>query len=250
MKPVSPALRSSIRVRISWVLATTACLLLLPGCQALVPASWRIPSGHHPAPVSARSTLDADDLFGYTRHVLALGHDELTQEIATRNERAASGRSALDRAKLAIALTLPNQGQRDTTRALLAISEVPRDDPSLDPQAITVINYVEALLAWQARQEESLQALLQPERAPAAPSTSTASNAPAPPPELANLQALAQKLRADQKRNEAQIDALTTRLRDEKSRADTLQQKLDALGNLEKSLAERKSAAPRPDAPR
>lgn len=224
-------------------LAQRAALLLLvvlalQGCKTLVPASWRIPPGKAAAPVTARSTLDADDLFAYTRHVLALGHDDLNQEIATRNERVVSGRLALDRAKLAVALALPNQGQRDTTRALLAMSEVPREDAALDPQALTVINYVETLLAWQARQEESLQALLQPER-PAAKDTAPPPN---PPAELANLQALAQKLRSDQKRNEALIDSLNSKLRDEKGRADALQQKLDALGNLEKSLAERKSA--------
>ena len=60
----------------------------------------------------------------------------------------------------------------------------------------------------------------------------------------ATLTSLAQRLRADLKRNEAQVDTLTQRLREEKARADGLQQKLDALLNLEKSLADRKAARP------
>jgi hypothetical protein len=213
-------------------------VLLLSGCQAMVPNSWRIPPKHPPARVVTRSTLDAADLFAYTQRLLALGRDELTQEVSARRDRASTTHSALDRAKLAVALTLPSQGQRDTTRALLAISDVPRDDPSLDASNLALINYIEALLAWQARQEEALQALLQPERTPA----STAAAAASPPPEVASLQALAQKLRSDQKRSDGQIESLTARLRDERARADGLQQKLDALGNLEKSLAERKPA--------
>lgn len=230
------------------LVAVASIALLLPGCHTLLPSNWRIPPGKPAAPVTAHSTLDADDLFSYTRHILALNHDELTQEVGARTERANSSHSAIDKAKLALVLTLPNQGQRDTTRALLAVSEVPRDDPSLDPQAVAVVNYVQALLAWQARQEEVMQALLQPDKPEKPAAAANAGNSPNAPAELAGMQALAQRLRADQKRNEAQIESLTKSLREEKTRADTLQQKLDALGNLEKSLAERKAAVPvRPD---
>jgi hypothetical protein len=223
-----------------------ALALLLGACQALVPQSWKIPAGQAPAPVSLRSTLDAADLFAYTQRLLMMNRDELLQEISQRRERAQSTHLDLDRAKLAIALTLPTQGQRDTTRALLALAEVPRNDPTIDRQAATLMNYVETLLAWQGRQEEALQAVLQPDHA-----TGTATPPPAPsaPQEVANLQALAQKLRAEQRRNESQIETLSTRLREEKARGDALQQKIDALGNLEKSLAERKPPV-RTDPPR
>jgi len=232
---LAPVMRTSLLV---------LAVLFTSACQNMVPASWKIPATQHPAPISTRSTLDAADLFSYTKRILALGREELNEEITTRRERATTTRSALDRAKLAVALTLPNQGQRDTTKALLAITDVPRDDPSLDPQAMVVISYVEALLAWQARQEEALQALLQEEHVP----PPTVVPTPSPSPELASLQALAQNLRADQKRNESQIDALSGKLREEKARADSLQQKLDALSNLEKSLADRKPG--RTDTPR
>lgn len=213
-------------------------LIGLAGCQALVPASWKRPAGETPAPVSARSTLDADDLFAYTQHMLMLNHDDLLQEINQRRDRAQQQHLALDKAKLAIALTLPYQGQRDTTKALLAISEVPREDSALGPHANVLVAYTEALLAYQARQEEMLQAVLQPDKTPAPVPVGGNTT---PPAEVANLQALAQRLRTDQKRNESQIEALNTRLREEKARADGLQQKIDALGNLEKSLAERKA---------
>ena len=180
-----------------------------------------------------RSTLDADDAFTYVQHLMHLTREELNQEILLRRAAVQAEHKPLDRAKLALALTLPNQNQRDTTKALLAITDTPRDSAQVGLQASIMLTYVEALLAWQARQEDTLQGLLQTER-------------PAPPPvvsvDTASLQGLAQRLRNDLKRNENQVEALTARLREEKQRADSLQQKIDALNNLEKSLAERKAS--------
>ena len=220
--------------------AVLTSTLLISGC-ALTP--W-IPHPAAPArPLTLQGRLDADDLPSYMHDILPLSHEALAAEQSTRRERANLARGALERAKLAVALTLPIQGQRDTTRALLAITDVPRDDPALDAKSLGIINYIQTLLAWQAHQEEVLQSLLQPEHV-AGPAV--APPPPGPPPEVASLQALAQRLRADQKKNEQQIDALTARLRDEKARADALQLKLDALGNLEKSLVEWKAARPDP----
>ena len=123
----------------------------LGGCQTMVPATWRIPNGVAPAPVQDRSTLDADDAFAYTQHLLALRRDDLTQEIQQRRARVLEQHLPLDRAKLALALALPSQNQRDTLHAMLALTEVPRDNPQIGAPASAMLNYLEVLLAWQAK---------------------------------------------------------------------------------------------------
>ncbi len=232
--PSAPAHEPVCHTTGTW-LPALLCACLLTGCQTMAPEQWRIQKGSAPARVTVRSTLDADDLFAYTQHLLTLSRDSLAEEILLRRAAAQAEHKPLDRAKLALALTMPNQNQRDTTKALVAITDAPRDSAQVGGPASTMLNYVEVLLAWQARQEENLQSVLQSER-------------PANTADPAGLQGLAQRLRNDLHRNEAQVEALTQKLRDEKARADNLQQKLDALTNLEKSLAERKS--PRSDGPR
>lgn len=209
-----------------------AVSLVLAACQSLTPDAWKTPEGSA-APVVDHSSLDSAGLPAYAQALLGLSREALAQETAYRRDRSNETHLPLDRAKLALALTLPNQNQRDTTRALVAITDVPRDGKGLTNADLALIAYVEALLAWQARQEEVLQGVLQDRTPGSSPAGGPADSATA-------LQTLVQKLRAELKRNEAQVDQLDRRARDEKARADSLQQKLDALANLEKSLAERK----------
>lgn len=207
-----------------------ACTPLEPIAQQTAPTS--------PPIIQARNS-DTDLLLARFEATRALSKDEFKAEVASVQRRFAATPTPALRTELALLLSAPHAETRDLPQASKLLEEVMKDKQSsagLQNFASMLFGHVSAT----ARQEENLLSLSQrvkEERRRADQAQGKLES---------STQQLEQKLKDEQKRFEAiiakqeeTIQQLSAKLREEQKRSEDLQQKLDAIMKIEKSLIER-----------
>jgi chromosome segregation ATPase len=229
----------------------TAIVLHLAACTPLEPVAQ--PNTPPPVPIIQARSSDTDLLLARFEVTRTFSKEELKAETASAQRRLATMPTPYARTELALLLSAPHAETRDLPQALKLLQDVIRDAQSSG----ALKNFASALhehLTAAARQEENVSNLSQRVSAERkrADQLQTKQDGAA--------QQFEQKLKDEQKRLEAiinrqeeNIQQLTGRLREEQKRADDLQEKLDAIMKIEKSLIERqqtKEAPPKEAAPK
>ena len=189
-----------------------SCLLLAclaaAACETTAPQSAKSPQPRAAAPSIAslfgRGATTADELVAYLDRIRVLGDSALTAEAARQRALAQRENSDLARVKAALALALSHPAEEGD---ILALVDPVARKAGADADLKAMASFLQALAGDRRRLRESATA------------------------------AGARQLREERRAHEAQkqrADAL-------QERATQLQQKLDALTEIEKSLSDRQS---------
>jgi predicted ribosome quality control (RQC) complex YloA/Tae2 family protein len=214
-------------------------LLHAGACAPLEPAAPQQAPPPRPAPVIQAKNSEAELLAAYFESTRAQSKDEYKNELASAQRRLAATPTPALRTQLALLLSAPHAESREFGQALKLLDEVIKDTQT----SASVKNFaamLQSYVAASARQEENVASLSQRVKE----ERKRADQAQAK--QDGSTQALEQKLKEEQKKSEIalakqedNIQQLSAKLRDEQKRADDLQQKLDAIMKIEKSLIER-----------
>ena len=186
---------------------------------------------------------EADSLVEYYLAMRKVPKERVLKEYTEAHRVVQTAPSPYGRIKLALLLSLPITGVQDTTRALNLLQEVNKDEAPEESGLKNFANLLHSQVYKEARQDENLQRARDDQKR----LESLAAK------QDDAIQALTLKLKDEQKRYDAtqsstqtkqedtsqSVVILTQKLKDEQKRADTLQQKLDALTNIENAIIER-----------
>ncbi len=172
-------------------------------------------------PGMSRPANDLESLLLYFDHIKELPASDLGSERDDARRAFTQNQSDFNRIRLAMVLSLPDTGLKDTPRALDLLDPMVRsEDSSLRGLALLLNAYLQE----RRRLEGSVQSLQQ------------------------NVQGLQQNVRGLQQKIDALKlveKSLSEREQSLQQNVDGLQQKLDALKSLDKSLIERERGAPK-----
>jgi hypothetical protein len=230
-----------MRIGLAWIIVMVLLSACIPAPQrSAVPP--QISEEERPAlrPAAVSETERLLEQFAVIR---ALPREQVAKEYADASRELSQTPTVGNRVKIAWLLGLSGTGFQDLNRSVGLLQEALKDEA---PETVGV-RRLAALLFGQfsrdQRQEEMIQSLNQRLR-----EESKRAETAALKPDDASA-ALAAKLKEDQKRietlqakqeeNTQTINQLTQKLKEEKGRADLLQQKLDALANIEKAIVDR-----------
>lgn len=215
----------------------TAIVMHIAACTPLEPVAQ--PNTPPTVPIIQARNSEMDLLLTRYESTRNLSKDEFKSETASVQRRLTASPTAALRTEVALLLSAPHAETRDYSQALKLLDEVLKDiqaSSSLRNLASTLHGYVAAA----SRQEENMLSLSQrvKDERKRADGVQTKLEG--------STQQYEQKIKDDQKRFEAiaakqedTIQQLNAKLREEQKRSEDLQQKLDAIMKIEKSLIER-----------
>jgi hypothetical protein len=193
------------------------------------------------APPGFKSESDA--LIDYYLAMRKAPKDKVAKESADAGKAAQAAPTAFNRIKLALLLSLPVTGLQDNARALNLLQETIKEEKEEETNLRNLANLLQGQLYKETRHDESMQRAREDQKRL---ESLTAKQDEA-------IQSLTTKVKDEQKRydtlqtsiqtkqedNNQAVVILAQKLKDEQKRADNLQQKLDALTNIEKTIIER-----------
>ena len=186
---------------------------------------------------------EADGLIDYYLAMRKAPKEKIMKEYAEANRVAQASPTSLNRIKLALLLSLPVTGLQDNSRALNLLQDTIKEEKEEESGLRNLANMLQGQLYRESRHDENMQRAREDQKRL---ESLTAKQDEA-------IQTLSTKLKDEQKRydtlqtsiqtkqedsNQA-VAILAQKLKDEQKRADNLQQKLDALTNIEKTIIER-----------
>ena len=192
------------------------CIFVALAVSACTPVNSKTsrPDTVLPRCVAEPMQNDPDRLVRYYDRLLTMKGPELASELVIARESFEKDKSELNRLKLALLLSFPGTGFRDDNAALALLNpfmtDKNREGSTVRPLAIWLHSHLLEL----RRTDETLQ-------------QQTA------------------KLKDDLRRTEESLQQQTTKLREEQRRTEALQQKLDAILDMEMKMLEREQNLPK-----
>jgi hypothetical protein len=200
----------SVNSKGAWLVCTAA---LVAACAPVGSNTTRPETPWYRSVVEPTES-DSDRIISFYDRLLTMERDKLAGELQMVRKSFEKERSDFNRLQLAILLSLPDTSFRDDNAALALlapfVNEAQGDDSKLRPLAL----WLRSELLELRRADEALQ-------------TQTA-------------KAKEEQLRADEA-----LQQQTAKAKDEQRRADTLQQKLEAILDMEMKMMEREQLPPK-----
>ena len=186
--------------------------------------------------VPGRWRSDADLVILFYNRARDLKPEELAKELDSVKQAFETSKSDIDRMRLALLLSMPNAGFRNDAAAIEVLHPLvqnqQRESANLQPLAVWLysglvrpaeVKRIEGQLLQVTEQLNEVQ-----RRA-----------------EVLSLQ-YAEKLKEEQRRSEERFQKQAVKLHDEQLRSEALQQKLDAILEMEKSMIQREQTQQKP----
>ncbi len=208
------------------VYCLVVCIIwLMSGCALLT---------KHVDRDDAQDTLQVVEILRYFQSVQQLSAQELHRQYVIQNDRYALQQNEKNRIMLALLLTIPQTKFHDTSRAVEILSASPASRPHDDKSLQKLSSLLVHLLAAQKDQEahytaarKQLQSVIEEKNEKERRYQQTSQR----------LSAMLSKI----KRQETLNDQLGQELGKERARVETLQQKIEQLKLIEKSITDRKN---------
>lgn len=192
---------------------------------------------------SAGIKSESDALIDYYLTMRKAPKDKALKEYADVSKTTQAAPTSFNRIKLALLLSLPVTGLQDNPRALNLLQETIKEEKEEDNSLRNLANLLQGQLYKETRHDENMQRAREDQKRL---ESLTAKQDEA-------IQSLTTKLKDEQKRYDTlqssiqtkqedsnqTVSILAQKLKDEQKRADNLQQKLDALTNIERTIIER-----------
>ncbi len=186
---------------------------------------------------------ESDVLIDYYLTMRKAPRDKAMKEYADVSKIAQAAPTSFNRIKQALLLSLPVTGLQDNPRALNLLQETIKEEKEEDNNLRNLANLLQGQLYKETRHDENMQRAREDQKRL---ETLTTKQDEA-------IQSLTTKLKDEQKRYDTLQSSIQTKqedsnqtvailaqkLKDEQKRADNLQQKLDALTNIERTIIER-----------
>ncbi len=186
--------------------------------------------------VPGRWRSDADLVVLFYNRVQNLKPEELAKELDSVKQAFETGKSDIDRMRLALLLSMPNAGFRNDAAAIEVLHPLVQnqrpENTNLRPLAVWLHSGLVRLTEAKRIEGQLLQATEQ-------------LNEVQRRAEVLSLQ-YAEKLKEEQRRSEERLQKQAVRLHDEQMRSEALQQKLDAILEMEKNMIQREQTQQKP----
>ncbi len=186
--------------------------------------------------VPGRWRSDADLVVLFYNRAQNLKPEELAKELDSVKQAFETGKSDIDRMRLALLLSMPNAGFRNDAAAIEVLHPLVQnqrpENTNLRPLAVWLHSGLVRLSELKRIERQLLQATEQV-------------NEVQRRAEVLSLQ-YTEKLKEDQRRSEERLQKQAVRLQDEQLRSEALQQKLDAILEMEKNMIQREQTQQKP----
>ncbi len=186
--------------------------------------------------VPGRWRSDADLVVLFYNRAQNLKPEELAKELDSVKQAFETGKSDIDRVRLALLLSMPNAGFRNDAAAIELLHPLVQnqrpENTNLRPLAVWLHSGLVRLSEMKRIEGQLLQATEQV-------------NEVQRRAEVLSVQ-YAEKLKEEQRRSEERLQKQAVRLHDEQLRSEALQQKLDAILEMEKNMIQREQTQQKP----